>query len=723
MKTEIARFCEACLHDLQPLPPALEAATAQLAQGTDKAALAAPLATLNDLRARLRALVEKLGNQQAYLLIFGPLKSGKSTLMNAISGSYVSEVTSLPGYPCLVFVRHAEAPHFSVTRYNGRETVFANGSVLKDVIADSHVALAHQIRATEGRGEAFDPRTHFTEAIRRIDIKLPVQSLGESSTVLVDTPGLYSRMNFGYDMLTREFRDTAACALFVVKTDNLFLEQVFEEFNQLLGLFSRIFLIINVDSNKRDLQPDGTLLPSAESEHPEKIIEAFTTLSMAGPLRAAYDEKRVRIHAVDLLGAASSFLSGQRTGETAEPREREAFDAFLRDLTDYLNSSDYTTAFIRDSLRQGSNLCDEARAVVASEAVCQLREKQDTLTAQMRELDERIEAADRLLKADWDATFEKVRAENSKAIASASRVTAEKLMMEMTSALDRWYETDASLKALEAKRWSPLLTEAGNTLVDETRARVRNLIGTSLGGAEPAASIMTDLHAVGFRLGSAAQAAQPALTLEDNTAAYAGSIKEDDVPVRKSLADWLLFRSAGTVRRRLFGEDLSQPIAPEIKLRRLPDTTRDALRQIIDKTVAAKFPSAPTKYSETLLDNYIAKFRSEALTGLKQLRDQLAKDRADRETPFAVNGSILTALGELDTKATAVASELSILAQKENITTSPAAELPQTPGEQSAHPVPLELASSPAAGNPPAAPGAPAADPKPAPAAPAVATA
>ena len=90
-------------------------------QGSDKKLLDPPLAALNDIRARLRSLVEKLANQQAYLLIFGPLKSGKSTLMNAISGAYVSEVTSLPGYPCLVFVRHAEEPHFSVTRYNGRE--------------------------------------------------------------------------------------------------------------------------------------------------------------------------------------------------------------------------------------------------------------------------------------------------------------------------------------------------------------------------------------------------------------------------------------------------------------------------------------------------------------------------------------------------------------------------------------------------------------------------
>ena len=127
------------------------------------------------------------------------------------------------------------------------------------MITDSHHALARQIRQAEDHGIEFDPRTHFSEAIRRVDVKLPVPTLAESGTVLVDTPGLYSRMNFGYDVMTREFRDSAACAVFVVKTDNLFFEQVFAEFNQLLDMFSRIFIVINVDSSKRDLLPDGTL--------------------------------------------------------------------------------------------------------------------------------------------------------------------------------------------------------------------------------------------------------------------------------------------------------------------------------------------------------------------------------------------------------------------------------------------------------------------------------
>src|ERR1700761_3004956 len=161
MKTEISRFCDDCLKIFESLPPALDSAAEHFEKSGEPALFRLPLTELNDVRARLRSLVEKLGSQQAYLLIFGPLKSGKSTLMNAISAAYVSEVTSLPGYPCLVYVRHAEEPHFSATRYNGRESVFANGRVLKDVIADSHIALADQIRVAEERSGEFDPRRDF----------------------------------------------------------------------------------------------------------------------------------------------------------------------------------------------------------------------------------------------------------------------------------------------------------------------------------------------------------------------------------------------------------------------------------------------------------------------------------------------------------------------------------------------------------------------------------
>ena len=665
MKTEISKFCESCLQSLHPLPDTLQRAAEDMENGSDKKLLEKPLAALNDIRARLRSLVEKLENQHAYLLIFGPLKSGKSTLMNAVSGSYVSEVTSLPGYPCLVFVRHAEAPHFSVTRYNGRESVFADSAMLHQVVTDGHHALAEQMLLAETRGTEFDPRTQFSEAIRRIDIKAPVPSLAESSTVLVDTPGLYSRMNFGYDVLTREFRDTAACAVFVVKTDNLFLEQVFAEFNQLLDLFSRIFLVINVDSQKRDLQADGSLKPSAESEHPERIIEAFKTLSMAGPLRRAYEQNRVRIHAVDLLSAASAMLTGNGDGGEGT-REKHAFGAFQRDLTEYLNSSDYTREFIRDSLRQGKALCDEVRWLFAGGEIRKLAESQTALDAGMKHLDERIAAVDRLLVIDWEAAFEKARTENTAGDGETMKAKTADLLKEMRGALDRWFEGGESLGALAKTHWTPAIASVAEWLGRATRNRLMGQLRTPLGGAEPPAVAVNDLHIAGFDLGALSAAARDALDEPETVAAYAAAIPQEQVPVRKSFADWLLFRSAASVRRKFFGEQSEREIEPALKAKRLGETSREALLGTIDSAVNEKFPLLPGRFSERLLAGYIAKFRESVIAGLNELRANLEKQRADLLAPFEANARILASLATLDETAVTVGAELNKIAVLED---------------------------------------------------------
>jgi energy-coupling factor transporter ATP-binding protein EcfA2 len=703
MKTEISRFCEACVTLLEPLLPRLDSALEDLGKSGPSPLIERPEVELGETRARLRSLLEKLCNQQAYLLIFGPLKSGKSTLMNAISGAYVSEVTSLPGYPCLVFVRHGPEPHFSVTRYNGRESTFTDGGVLKDVIADSHFALAEQIRTTEKRGEAFDPREHFTEAIRRVDIRLPVPALAESSTVLVDTPGLYSRMNFGYDVLTREFRDSAACAVFVVKTDNLFLEQVFVEFNQLLDLFSRIFLVVNVDSSKRDLQPDGSLQPSAESARPEQIIEAFTTLSMAGPLRRAYEEGRVRLHAVDLLNAASAFLSkpagnngsgtpaGGANGSTdidavasgatdvaaparfsSETAASPAFAEFLRDLTDYLNSSDYTREFIGDSLRQGSTLCTEALAVCDGRLSSELGEQQVSLERQMEAIDQQLDATGRLLAVDWGAAFAHIRPALSERVDAVITARTAQLGKDMADALDRWLAEDDCLLALQNDAWSLLMIETGRALNQCIREELEALFATPTGGAEPGAAVMTDLHAVGLQLGPVGQGAIPALRRVEEIDPFRGAIPVDEIPVRKTLGDLLLFRRIRTVRRRLFGEDLTMPVSSQEKARRLREPSRTALGEIRERMVAERFPRLPEETAGKLIAGYTTRFRADIVSTLERHREYLRRERTARQEPFDANARLLAALDTLRATSAKVASELAALAEAERI------ELPAT---------------------------------------------
>ena len=671
MKSEIHQFCTVCSQSLGTLPEAILGTVTQFERGGG--VLKGSLVTLNDLRARLRSLTDKLDSQNAYLLIFGPLKSGKSTLMNAISGAYVSEVTSLPGYPCLVFVQHSDSTRYSLTRYNGRETILGSGLELKAVVEDAHPVLAERIRASEERGEAFEPGTNFPEAVRRVDIRMPVPPLDESAMILVDTPGLYSRMNFGYDVLTREFRDGAACAVFVVKTDNLFLEQVFAEFNQLLGLFSRIFIVVNVDAGKRDLAPDGSLRPSAESENPKRVLEAFRTLSMAGPLRAAHDAGRVRIHAVDLLSAASSVLS--RTNENTVPLP--AFEAFQHDLIEYLNSSDYTREFIRDSLRQARTLCAEMQSVISGEEVTSLRARQDALGAEILALNARLAATDHLMQADWNALFQPLHEEQRRGAEDAATAKTAQLREEIRQGFTRWMAGKDSLVALPHLQWNPALIDAARTLADESKTRLARLSGTIHAGLQLSPEMVADLTASGFSPRESGVRALAASCADEDLASYRMNLRTESIPVRKTFADWMLFRSRAKVRQRLFGADGSREIASPEKERRLQAVSRSEFESQWKNAIRERFPARPVAFAANLADAYATGAAENIRSRLRAFRAALSSQRDARQTPFNLQAAILRAADELQHQARRVARDLGLLAEKESAPLTGPPPIPQ----------------------------------------------
>src|SRR5690606_10563081 len=147
--------------------------------------LTAVLQALGEARHRLQVLKEKAASQPAYVSIFGPLKSGKSTRMNAISGTYVSDITSLPAYPRVAPARDAEAPQITITRYDGHQQVCVDSQQMQDTLQRAHQTLAEEIRQAEENGEDFNPAVHDPAAIRRVDIGIPAPSLRASQTVLV----------------------------------------------------------------------------------------------------------------------------------------------------------------------------------------------------------------------------------------------------------------------------------------------------------------------------------------------------------------------------------------------------------------------------------------------------------------------------------------------------------------------------------------------------------
>ena len=654
MRTLLSQFCEEFDQALRPLIEPLRK-TAEVLSSADSDLPARGLrAQFSDLGLQMKVLADKVAEQQAYVLIFGPLKSGKSTLMNALASSYVSEVTSLPAYPCMVYVSHSPTKSFTVTRYDGRVEMFADGAALHMHVSRAHRELAERIRQAEEKDEPFEPAEHFPEAIRRIDVKLPAGDLNESGAVLVDTPGLYSRMKFGYDVMTRDFRNVAACAIFVVKSDNLFLEQVFQEFTELLDLFNRIFLVVNLDTAKHDLDPKGRLVPSLEREDPLRLIEAFENLSMSAPLKAARDEGRLNIYPVDLLRAASDRLQaseGVATEGTADNfRGPSNFDSFLTDLTEYLNSTDYLVAFLGDSLRRATSLLSETEKACALPSVERLRDHVKLLESKHNQSQRRHNAVKELEDFDWPTAFGELQEALRQETQDKTRDVAAKTSLAIDGAVDKWFQTDASLQDLIENELVPLLGGHQREVFDTVSHALESSVVRGNAGVGLPAPVKTLLSSAGVDLDVLGKSALGKLEVSAAAHPVDSPLGTGPLPVKKTLWDWLFFRSRSTIRRRLFGPDEgpSVRISPESKKHRLGESGKEAIRRELDKHKGRFFPSTLKRVYGQVLNHYADTTVESVSDTLTEIAGELSRDLERLERTLGRSRDALNCITDLE---------------------------------------------------------------------------
>jgi len=654
LHVELNRFCSQFSGALEPFASALESCLGSLSQLRDPVALGSARTAFSENLNRLKILRDKAQEQNSYLVIFGPLKSGKSTLMNAISGAYVSEVTSLPAYPCLVYVHEGEGKAFHTTDFAGKETSYPSVDELSSTIQTAHKDLAERIRLSEQNETPFNPAEHFPEAIRRIDFTLPAPFLQESGTILVDTPGLYTRMRYNYGQLTKDFRNTAACAVFVVKTDNLFYERVFDEFADLLEIFSRVFLVVNIDSRKQDLGPDGALQPSLESRDPAKIIETFQSLTLSARIRDAINGGRLQIYAIDLLLEASRRLQAQGEEAGAEAEEAPStpagaakigFPAFLKDLTEYLNSSDYITEFMADTLRQTNSVLHEIEEETGSEALRKFREGMHAFETEAREAEKQLAAVRELQKSPWDQPLKLWKEEIYQRVNDHCASVLPYLKQAAHNEIDMWLQSDESVDFLIWERLYPRIRKEASESHARTQQLVEGVASSRFGGLPLDEHLVETVRTAGLPIedlfpGFQEQlrdqfAKAPDLPYPENLQAA--------IPVKKRVLDYLLFRSAQRVRNRLFGDIFpsGKDLPENIKAVRFGPEAKAFLHEWSDRLAENAFRRLVHEELEKALSAFKDRFLSESKARLDARASALEQTRASAQEQFAERDHVM----------------------------------------------------------------------------------
>ncbi len=642
MKSNISEFCSEFCETLFPLAEVL-GDTVRSTEALSGESAASITEGLSDAGHRLEALINKVQGQEAYVLLFGPLKSGKSTLINAISGGYVSEVSSLPAYPCMVYLKYGAEPSYSVIRYSGKQESIASAEALKELLEKSHRTLSERIRAMDDFGETFDPATHLPSAIRRAYVELPVEGLKDSGTVLVDTPGLYSKMKFGYDYMTREFRDSAACAVFIVKTDNLFLEQVFSDFNDLLDQFSRVFVVVNIDIGKSDLCPDGSLEPSLESRDPDQIVKAFEVLTMSAPLRRAAESGRLHIYPIDLRSAAARRLQARPEDEVDTNAEPDRFDDFLSDLLSYLNSVDYLIEFIADSIKQSGKLSDEIIRVCSSDTVEGIEAHREQLEADLTACRSRAKAAEQVASIDWTGSIDTPFEQQREHRAQLRESSLQAIDSQVHSLAGEWLASDQSLVQLKDD-----VQGAVKAAVDEyhtcASTGLRQIAAGAFGGAELDTSGAAAAKALG--LDFSAMANKAAEVFVNRPADELTLTELDDIPIHRTLGDKLLFRSADSIRRKIIGEP-SQELPARIKQTRFTEHAAQHIRETATTAMTAAIDQAEQNQYQGTAQAYTTDLSGQISKQLAVIASGLKKEIAALETEQSTLGAVTAQIHKL----------------------------------------------------------------------------
>jgi hypothetical protein len=260
--------------------------------------------------------IERLASHTRFpevrILIFGPLKSGKSTLMNVLARNFrVSQVDPRPAFPCVIEVRGA-ADGNETSEFFKKD---GESPYLKCSIDESRTKLDALLQEyisgfPSERPVKIVQHINFNEGFRNGGI------LDDGiSMVLVDSPGLLFD-DKEYTEETDRQRGEADVAVLLLRPEQLFFREINEIIRKALdggsggrgNAYQRIFVIVNASEKATQINSDGKFEDYNQIEKKKEILDYFTRHvaedDIAGKLTKGGE---ISIDFIDLLVASRSL--------------------------------------------------------------------------------------------------------------------------------------------------------------------------------------------------------------------------------------------------------------------------------------------------------------------------------------------------------------------------------------------------------------------------------
>jgi ribosome biogenesis GTPase A len=337
---------------------------------------------------RLSILRGRLKRPEVRILILGPLKSGKSTLMNVLTvNPRVSQINQLPAYPCVVEVRDIDRGE--------DETSGETSTFYKHGTSEEPIALAEGVKKLDTLLHDYicDGKSAlimYDRVVQKVNLSLTQEDL---NLVLVDSPGLIFGKK-GYSEETQNLLTESDVVIFVIRPEQLFFQIIEEYLNNFVqhAANRRVFILVNATTRAKTLKND-VFVDCDQIEMKKELLEYFYKHIAGTELNAELRiESNISVHFADLYVAGAASFDGDGSAK-AQYTPLSDTRVSVERIQNYLRHEDLAAKKERNlgtlfnditKLAKEFLQAEEKKATEAQQVLeVQIQEQKNTVTAYM----------------------------------------------------------------------------------------------------------------------------------------------------------------------------------------------------------------------------------------------------------------------------------------------------------------------------------------------------
>ncbi|MFW5883763.1 MAG: hypothetical protein ACOCVG_05285, partial [Verrucomicrobiota bacterium] len=366
----------------------------------------------------------------------------------------------------------------------------------------------------------------------------------------------------------------------------------------------------------------------------------------------------------ETTGVAPRAAVGEEA-EMVDTSPRVGFEIFLKELTEYLNSSAYIVEFMADSLRQAELIVNEIKSEQEAPVIQEMRRENSELKTKAEDTTALIGRLDALKKETWDEPFQQFKETVQSGLDEERQQAATELKDKLHKQVDSWFERDDSLKDLVEgsvyMKIRALTEQLRNKAIEAIRQRGRGRNS----GLRLSADTVGRFHNLNLNFDDVFPAFEGKLAghFPESDKLTQINVKQEEIPVKRGFMDYILFRSEGKVRRKLLGEESpsGRRISVAAKQKRLGEPGKAHLKSTIDRYVDETLETGVNKGVADALDAYKEFYKSSASKRFETREKELLGERDGYLKRHREQQKVLDALDELDGASDAVLDSTSDL--------------------------------------------------------------